>query len=449
MSLPPALLAVLATFRSAFTAPTWRKVVVLLVGAVLAPGRRTVTAALRQTGHQAAPHFSTFHHVLNRARWSALQVSHLLVQLLVQTFLGPDAALTLAIDETLERRQGWHITKRGFYRDGVRSTHDHAQISGGLRWITLALLITPPWTRRCWALPFLSVLAPTPKVSALLGHRHKTVPELAAQMVALVRRWLPSSPITLVGDGAYSVLDLGHTCGQHHVTLIAPLRLDAGLYTPPPPRRLHQEGRPRIIGQRLPTLDQVLTDPTTVWTREDVRWYDGQPQRIAWCSGTALWYRAGKRPLPIRWVLSKELPGKRAPRAFFSTDPTQTGSQIIASFIARWAIEVTFEESRAHLGLETQRQWSATAIDRTTPCLLGLYSLITLWGQALCPQADPPVQQSAWYKNEQATFSDILALVRRQLWDPERYSPLSDDPEYVKIPRADLTALMERLCYAA
>jgi hypothetical protein len=127
-----------------------------------------------------------------------------------------------------------------------------------------------------------------------------------------------------------------------------------------------------VIGPRVPTLTQGLTDPTTTWTREDVRWSDGQPQRIAWCRGTALWSRAGKRPLPIRWVLSQELPGKRAPRAFFCTDPTPTGSQIIASFIARGAMAVTFAESRAHLGLQTQRPWSETAIDRSTPCLLGL-----------------------------------------------------------------------------
>ena len=175
----------------------------------------------------------------------------------------------------------------------------------------MTLIVTPPRTKRYWALPFLSVLATSAEIDARLGRRHKTVPELAGQMVAVVRRWLPDIPIRLIGDGAYSGITLGLTCARYHVTLIAPVRPDACLCAPAPARQPGQNGRPRIKGKRLPKLSQVLADPKTTWQRSNVQWYDGSTQTLEWCSGTALWYRAGQPPLPIRWVISRDPAGKR------------------------------------------------------------------------------------------------------------------------------------------
>lgn len=329
MSLPEPIIALLASFQPVFTHPTWHKAMVLLVGTLLARGRRTVTVALRQMGLEKSPHFSKYHHLLNRARWSPLQLSRCLLNQLIETFVQRGGTVELVIDETLERRQGIHISKRGYYYDSARSTHKHLQISSGLRWVCLTLVVTPPWTNRFWALPFLSVLATSPEVDARLGRRHKTVPELAGQLVAVVRRWLPNIPIKLIGDGAYSGLTLGLTCAKYDVTLIAPLRPDACLCAPAPARQAGQNGRPRIKGKRLPKLSQVLTDPTTVWQRSEVKWYDGSTHIVEWCSGAALWYRAGQPPLPIRWVISRDTTGKREVRMYFSTDQHQTGLSIL------------------------------------------------------------------------------------------------------------------------
>jgi hypothetical protein len=204
VSLPLPIIALLLHFAPAFTQPTWRKALVLLVGTLRGRGRRTVTAALRQMGYQHDPHFNVFHHVLNRASWSALDLSRRLLQLLVATFVAAGGRLTIVIDETLERRWGAKITKRGHYRDNVRSSKEQSVSSSGLRWVTMMLIVQVPWTSRHWALPFLSVLAMTPKVSAQLDKRHKTVPDLAGQMILVVRRWLPTTPITLFGVNAYS-----------------------------------------------------------------------------------------------------------------------------------------------------------------------------------------------------------------------------------------------------
>jgi hypothetical protein len=218
MSLPTPIIQVLKHFRPAFTRPTWDKALVLLMGTLLARGRRTVTAALKQMGLQDEHDFTLFHQVLNRASWSCLTLSQLLLQLLVSTFVEVGGTVEIVIDETLERRWGRKIAKRGHYRDNLQSSKEQSVSTSGLRWVVMMLVVQLPWTRREWALPFFSVLATTPKVSEQLGKAHKTVAQIAAQMVIAVRRWLPDIPIKLVGDSAYSVVELGLCCAKPSTT---------------------------------------------------------------------------------------------------------------------------------------------------------------------------------------------------------------------------------------
>ena len=447
MSLPSPIIAVLAHFRPLFTAPTWKKAVTLLIGTLLGRGRRTVTAALRQMGHQMDNHFSLFHQVLNRARWSSLAVSKSLLQVLVQTFVSAGGVVEIVIDETLERRWGRKISKRGHWRDSLLSSKKHSVSTPGLRWVTMALVVSLPWTKLTWALPFLSVLATTPKVSEARKVRHKTLARLAEQMVRVVRRWLPNVPIKVIGDGAYSVIELGLTCVKLHASLIAPLRLDARLFAPPPPPEPHQMGRPPKVGKRLPNLSTVLNNPKTEWETLTLNWYGGTQRKLEVTTGTALWYSTGTAPLPIRWVLTRDPEGKREPKAYFSTDQAQSAGEMVEDCVKRWSIEATYEESRAHLGIETQRQWSDLAIERSTPCLLGLYSLVVLLGQALHPDGKIPIQQAAWYPKTQATFSDVLATVRRQLWGGLTFQTLASHPDVCLVPRRDLARLVQAACY--
>ena len=345
----------------------------------------TVATALRHTGNEMAGNWSSFHQVLNRARWSPLAVSRQLLLLIVETFVPAGANVDLVIDETLERRWGSKISKRGHYRDSALSSRERSVSSPGLRWIVMAVVVTLPWTKQKWALPFLCVLATTPEVSERLGKRHKTIAMWAQQMVSLVRRWLPDRPIKLMGDTAYSVLELGLHAKAQHVTLITTGRLDAVLHEPPPERTRHTIGRPRVVGTRLPALEQVLQDPETAWQKLTLDWYGEGERTLEMCTGTALWYRYGSDPLPIRWVLTRDPLGKRPPKAIFSTNPTQTAEQIVSDFMKRWSLEVTFEESRAHLGIETQRQWSDLAIERSTPLLLAF----TVWWHSLGKRCTP------------------------------------------------------------
>jgi hypothetical protein len=177
-------------------------------------------------------------------------------------------------------------------------------------------------------------------------------------MILVLRRWLPQAEITVLGDQTYSVTELGVACARRKVRLIAPLRLDARLYEPAPERLPGTNGRPRRKGARLPKLSEVLQARSTVWSRIRVRWYDGRQRTLELTSGWAQWYRIGQPLLAIRWVIVRDPMSKLSPRAYFSTRQVDAPRQIVVEFIKRWTIETTFEEARAHLGIETQRQWS-------------------------------------------------------------------------------------------
>ena len=301
MPFPAPIIEVLASFRPLFTAPTWKKLMVLLTDTLLAHGRRTVTTALRHTGNEMDSNFSTFHQVLNRARWSPLAVSQQLLSLIIHTFVQAGGTVDLDIDGTLERRWGAHISKRGHYRDSALSSRKQSVSSPGLRWIVMAVVVSLPWTTQQWALPFFCVLATTPEVSQRLGKRHKTVGMWAHQMVSVVRRWLPDIPVKLMGDTAYSILELGLHCVRQHITLIAPFR--AGFCHPS--TRLRSEPHPPLGVPVSSASDCHLssrscTIPATVWQRITLDWYGEGKRDVEVCTATALWYRFGCSPLPIR-----------------------------------------------------------------------------------------------------------------------------------------------------
>jgi hypothetical protein len=452
MPLPAAILKVLSPFVCLFTEPTWNKVQTLLVGAILAPRKRTITAALRVMGLANRCDFAKYHQVLNRAAWSPLKASRTLLGLLLATFDG-GGPLVFGIDETLERRWGEKIKAKGIYRDAVRSSHSHFVKCTGLRWITLMLLTPIPWAEKVWALPFLTALAPSSRYCQQQGLRYKKLTDWARQILLLVRRWLPDREIVVVADSGYSVLDLLHVCQRlpDPITMITRLRLDAALYEPAPPKRKGQVGRPRLKGKRLPTLASVLSDASTAWGRTKSTWFEDQERFVEVASGTAVWFHNGKAPVPIHWVLVRDPLGEFDPQALLCTDPEVDPLRIVAFFVLRWRLEVTLEEVRAHLGVETQRQWSDLAIARTTPILLGLFSWVTLAADELQAQEEVfPVRRAAWYRKRLPAFSDALALLRSRLWRCRRVFDRSYSAgEVIKIPKPLFDSMLGTLCYAA
>ena len=209
-------------------------------------------------------------------------------------------------------------------------------------------------------------------------------------------------------------------------------------------------GRPAQKGPALPKLKTLLSNPATSWTKIIASvWYghaEGKALEIT--SDIALWYRPGTPVLPVRWVLVRDPDGKRDPQAFFSTDVTIEPADIIALYVRRWQIEVTFSETRAHLGIETQRQWSDQAIARTTPVLLGLYSLVSLCACDLLTSSSIPYA-AAWYRKTSLTFTDAIGAVRLKIWlgDINQRSPPNREPHYIPTPR--VIRMAHALCFAA
>src|ERR671918_967844 len=291
-TLPTTMIRLLMPFAPLFSKSVWRNAQVLLMGAILAPGRRTVSSALRAMGLDRYERFHRYHRVLSHASWSSLKASRVLLGLLVEMFVPEGDPLIVGVDETLERRYGKKISARGIYRDPVRSTHEHFVKSSGLRWVCVMVLVEIPWASRVWALPFLSALAPSERYAARRGRRHKKLTEWAWQLLLQVRRWYPKREIVAVADRAYASLKLLDRCRRLRkpITFITRLRLDAALYEPAPPRRPTQRGRPRLKGERLPNLSVVAEDPFTVWKAITVtNWYGEEERTMETVSNTAVW----------------------------------------------------------------------------------------------------------------------------------------------------------------
>jgi hypothetical protein len=446
-SLLPELANLSVVFAPLFSKGVWQSAQVLLNGAILAVGPRTISAILRVTGHADDAQFQRYHRVLNRASWSSLAAARLLLRLLIATFV-PEGPVLMALDDTIERRRGARIAAKGIYRDPVRSSHSHFVKASGLRWLCLSLIAPIPWAQRNWALPFCTVLSPSERY---YQQRHRLPVKLtdrARQLLRMVARWLPQRHIVVVADSSFAALELLNAV-REHVCMITRLRLDAALYAPAPSRTIPGPGRPRRKGERLPGLQAILDSPTTRWRRITMApWYSQAQHRLDIVSGTAVWYHSGCAALPIRWVLVRDPQGKKDAQAFLSTDPDLAPQQILTWFTRRWQTEVTFEEVRAHLGMETQRQWSDRAIARTTPIILALYSIVTLCAHHMRARGALAIRDAAWYHKSTPTFSDTLAAVRRDMWQLYEFTMSPPSVDTIQIPKAFLDRLRETVSYA-
>jgi hypothetical protein len=432
---PEGLARWMRPFRCHFTAAAWRHVLVLVCGALLAPGRRTVAAALRVMGLGEAAGFAVYHRLLSHGHWCSRALAHRPLLQLVAAF-APDGPVVVGLDDTIERRWGARIAARGIYRDPVRSSRGHLVKASGLRWLCVMLLAPVPWAGGVWGLPFLTVLAPSERHAAARRIRFKKLTDWGRQALLQVARWLPGRRVVAVADSSFSAIALLRDLAPH-LTVVTRLRLDACLCQPPPPRLPGVIGRPPVKGVRLPSLAVRLRSPRTRWCRVTVDgWYGRTTRRLDITTGTALWHHPGMR-VAIRWVLVRDPSGEKEPQGFLCTDLRAEPVDVLRWFVRRWRTETTFEEARRHLGMETQRQWSDLAILRTTPALLGLFSLVTLWAGQLAAGRGPMVERVRWYPKPLPTFGDALALIRRELWAAQVFAVSPADRTAPNVP-ADL-----------
>jgi DDE superfamily endonuclease len=451
-TLPPHIISVLQPFATLFfTSKSWGHAVLLLIGTLLCSGGRTVCSALRVMGLSGERTFDKYHKLLNRARWSTHQGSRILLNELVGPVEDP---ILVAVDEHIERRRGRRIKVKGCYRDAVRSTKKCLVKCFGIKWITVMVLKKLPWHRRLFALPFMTILAPSKEANEKAGKRHKTTIDWTMQLLKQLRRWLPTRRIVVAGDGGFANAALGWAAVRQEVHLVTRLRLDARLFDFPEERadQGSRPGKKAKKGRRLMIPKAMLSQPDLAWQEAEVSWYGGHKKTIHYVTFTCLWHVVGHDPLPARIVLVKDPEGKfeSIPLMGISRDFSLGAVEIVEGFVGRWNQEVTHKEVREHLGVETQRQWSDKAIARATPVLFGLYSLVLLMGSKLHEIAPLTSHQTAWYRKEDVTFSDVYREVRRAIWQCRIFGGFGKNVDPNRIPDQDgILGLLDHLTQVA
>jgi hypothetical protein len=343
------IITVLSNFSPLFSTNVWNYALTLLIGAVLCSNQRTISAILRVMGLSKDKHFINYYRVLNRACWSGLQASKILLGLLIM-FIPVSFPVIIGIDDTIERRKGKKIKAKGCYRDPVRSSEKHVIKCFGLKWLCMMLITQLPWTERYWALPFLTVLVPSEIANKESNKQHKTNIDWSIQMMKQVSRWIKNRCIILIGDGGFSCINLAHECIKARVVLISRLRLDSRLFDFPGEQPSDKRGPKPQKGERITKLKYLANDPAQDWKSAYVRWYGQSVKFICYLTGVNLWHTPGEEPVAIRWVLVIDSEGKCKPEAFFSTDIELSAIKIVEYYVLRWNVDVTFEESRRHLG---------------------------------------------------------------------------------------------------
>jgi hypothetical protein len=379
------------------------KMIVLFLGCTLCHGGRTVCGCLRTLGMHGEKAFANYHHLLSRSKISMLQASRELLRMVIH-LAGP--SIILVVDEHLERRRGRKIKAKATYRDPVASSKSRIVRATGLKWVVVSVLVPFPWTNRSFALPIMSVLRKPEDHPKNLKRYTRTGIDLACQMLMVIRRWYPDLSITLVGDGDYARVKLCVTCTKLSIPLISLMRADSRLHDFIPPGK--NKGLPRKTGSRLKKPSEDL------WEGMQVKWYGGRSQEIMASGRNCLWLAGKERaiiPLKAVWVRLRA----KDEILLMSTGLHMEIKEIVELYVKRWNIEVTFRECRDYLGVETQREWSDQAVERTTPLLFSLYTLITLMANDIYQIKGIKIENTAWYTKQCLTFSDLLAAVRREI----------------------------------
>jgi hypothetical protein len=444
MILPPEAHPLVQVLALHFTSPTYQRLSVLLVGALVTAGRRTVANLLRTLRHLAPGHRTDYQRALSRAPWSGLALGCAVVRFLLDHVI-PDGPVMLVGDDTVDGHPGKSVYGKARHRDPVRSSHAYTAFRYGHKWVVLAVLVRFPFATRPWALPVLIDLYRSAEDDRKRNRPHRTPARIMCGLLRLVLIRFPGRAFVFAGDSGYGTHGLARFCHRHRarLTLVSKLHPDANLFDPPPPYA--GRGRPRVKGARRPKPREAVAAATT-FTRSEVGWYGGGKRTVQTLGGTGHWYKAGAGLVPLRWVFVRDTTGTHRDEYFFTTDPNLTPAAVIGYYCGRWNIETTFQEARCCLGLESTRGWCRKTVLRAGPCLLGLYSVVAILFDAL-PEAKRAGGVS-WPGKATVTFSDALCAVRRWLWAETILPQAGDDAALDKLPKPVRELLLTALAPA-
>jgi DDE superfamily endonuclease len=442
---PTALRRLAQGWCSVFTRPTYHRIVVLLLAALLTLGTHTILNLLRSIAALNVGHASSYHRIFSRSPWSMWRLARCLTRWLIESFV-PEGPISLVGDDTVDGHRGKKVFGKARHRDAVRSSHSYTAFRYGHKWVVLAVLIRFPFARRPWALPVLVVLYRSKDSSK---RRHKTPSHLMRQMLKTLLHWFPERSFVFAGDGGFGTHELARTAARRpkRLTLVSRFYPDANLYAPPPTRTSRQAGRPRLKGKKLPSPEQVVAR-TQQRQRLNVAWYGGGRRSVEVMTGTGHWYKAGEGLVEILWVFVHDCTGTHRDEYFFTTHISLTATQVIETFTGRWSIETTFQEMRSYLGLETTRGRKKETVLRVAPCLFGLYTVVAaLYAQM--PSRYRRERLIDWPGKKDVTFSDAMTAVRRWLWQEWVFAIPGHSAAFAKLSRPFRELLLYGLAPAA
>jgi hypothetical protein len=412
--IPAAAEPLVRSIRQSFTTPTFDRFITLMCGLIVTMGRRTVSRALLVMQPKLAGHWCNYHRLYSSARFSMWRLGAAMVREVV-ALLPDDAIIMLIADDTVDAKRGDHVWGKGTHHDARRSSRSKHHLEFGHQWLVMCVLVQLPGLSRPWALPILCGLCISPKVAAKIGRRPKTPADLTRQMLMRLMRWLPQRRFILLGDAKVITHRTARFAQRHpqRLTVISRLRGDANLYDWP--RRKASGGYTKKGCKRPSPAERAALLPPR---RHRIAWYGSSRRTVSHVSETALWYNKHSVSVaPIRWVCVLGDPRQRLDNAYFYSSDLQLSPQrIIELYAMRWNIEVTFEESRALLGLQTTRHWCRQSVLRVVPLLLGLFSAVTLMWNRLPRRRRRCLSATPCYAKQHLTFADALYAVRRELW---------------------------------
>jgi DDE superfamily endonuclease len=413
--LPQPVHTVFEPLAPALTRPTYHRLVLLALAAILTTGGRTIANLLRTLGALAPGHPSSYHRALSHRRWPSLRLARRYIAAVLARF-APRGPVELAGDDTVTEHPGAKVYGKGCHRDPVRSTHSFTAYRWGHKWVVLALLVRFPFCRRRWALPLMVALdRPEEKgVDGVTKRAHKTPVDLLGQMLRILIRWFPERRFVCCADGNFAAHELAEVAAAdpRRLTFVSKFYADANLFEPPPP--YSGNGRPRVKGREAPKPAQVVHD-TPKRLALTVAWYGGERRRVEVVTGVGWWYKGGRPLIAVRWVFVRDRTGTHRDEYFFTTDVAMGPRAVIETDTGRWNIETTFQEARSYLGLETTRGRVRNTVLRAEPCLLALYTLV-VWLDAELPVRYRRARVVDWLRKSDVTFSDAITAVRRYLW---------------------------------
>jgi hypothetical protein len=436
LMLPPTLAVLLTAFTACFQARSSLTFQWLVLGWVQCQERRTLTGVALASGAIGQRHIAVFHRFFSRASWTLDALGRVVFRLAL-AWIPADQSLVIVGDDTLARKTGKSIALASMHHDPLLSSARKPFASFGHVWVVLALWVPLPFgSGRGFALPVLFRLYVSAKrggerqragqtqtrtgprlQAARTAHaeqRHATKLELLREMVALVAQWAGQRSVYLVVDSAYA----GRTVLEDrppNVQVVSRLRLDAALYARPPRRRPGQKGRPRRRGHRLPALQQLIAQRRH-WTTLPLVLY-GRAVTPRMMTFTAVWYGA-LRAQPVRIVVVRDPSGRRRDEAFFCTDLGRDAAFVLQTYAQRWTLEVTFHDSKQHLGFGQAQNQTPEAVARTAPFAAMVYSLVLLWAAVHLHQGGTLSWiVRPWYRSKTTVaFPDLLTALRQELW---------------------------------